>query len=312
MPTIRRRMGKVGERHSGWPTTWKDKRDHIGARAPTSILRSADAIWLPADGQENFPDGEIFTGPIETANGAHLLQLPGDHGGRESRASGSSSRTARSSTRPPQERGLPDQDARHRPGGSRPRRDRHRHELRDHRLHGRRPSSTRRSAARSTPPSAPRTPRPAATTSRPALGHGLRPPPGRPHHRRRRPPARGWQASRLERSYPAQWALVTLSGRRPCLGGFWPPGTSFYRLAGMAETSFPLFAAPIEQVKGRGADLSRSAGWPKPWTNVVWADGNLDSEAPVHRGGAGASRGQAGGPLCGGGRDSCWTSSLSR
>ena len=28
-------------------------------------LDVTDRIWLPADGQENFPDGEIFTGPVE-------------------------------------------------------------------------------------------------------------------------------------------------------------------------------------------------------------------------------------------------------
>ena len=40
--------------------------------------------WLNCDGHENFPDGEVFTGPIETAtNGVVHYSFPAVHGGRE-------------------------------------------------------------------------------------------------------------------------------------------------------------------------------------------------------------------------------------
>ncbi|PQO47033.1 aminopeptidase [Blastopirellula marina] len=41
--------------------------------------------WLNCDGHENFPDGEVFTGPIETATqGTVKYSFPAVHGGRES------------------------------------------------------------------------------------------------------------------------------------------------------------------------------------------------------------------------------------
>ena len=40
--------------------------------------------WINCDGHENFPDGEVFTGPIETATeGTIRYTFPGVHGGRE-------------------------------------------------------------------------------------------------------------------------------------------------------------------------------------------------------------------------------------
>ena len=40
--------------------------------------------WLNCDGHENFPDGEVFTGPIETATeGRVCYSFPAVHGGRE-------------------------------------------------------------------------------------------------------------------------------------------------------------------------------------------------------------------------------------
>ena len=40
--------------------------------------------WLNCDGHENFPDGEVFTGPIETATeGIVKYSFPAVHGGRE-------------------------------------------------------------------------------------------------------------------------------------------------------------------------------------------------------------------------------------
>ena len=40
--------------------------------------------WINCDGHENFPDGEVFTGPIEDAtNGTVYFDFPAVHGGRE-------------------------------------------------------------------------------------------------------------------------------------------------------------------------------------------------------------------------------------
>jgi aminopeptidase len=43
--------------------------------------------WINCDGCENFPDGEVFTGPIETATeGVVCYSFPAVHGGREAHA----------------------------------------------------------------------------------------------------------------------------------------------------------------------------------------------------------------------------------
>ena len=40
--------------------------------------------WINCDGKENFPDGEVFTGPIEDATeGTVVFDFPSVHGGRE-------------------------------------------------------------------------------------------------------------------------------------------------------------------------------------------------------------------------------------
>jgi aminopeptidase len=40
--------------------------------------------WINCDGHENFPDGEVFTGPVETATeGVVCYSFPAVHGGRE-------------------------------------------------------------------------------------------------------------------------------------------------------------------------------------------------------------------------------------
>ena len=41
-------------------------------------------LWINCDGKENFPDGEVFTGPVEDATeGVVLYSFPAVHGGRE-------------------------------------------------------------------------------------------------------------------------------------------------------------------------------------------------------------------------------------
>ncbi|MCA9189444.1 MAG: aminopeptidase, partial [Planctomycetales bacterium] len=47
-------------------------------------LNVTDRIWINCDGHENFPDGEVFTGPIEDATeGTVAFSFPAVHGGRE-------------------------------------------------------------------------------------------------------------------------------------------------------------------------------------------------------------------------------------
>jgi aminopeptidase len=44
----------------------------------------ADRTWINCDGHENFPDGEVFTGPVEDATeGVVCYSFPAVHGGRE-------------------------------------------------------------------------------------------------------------------------------------------------------------------------------------------------------------------------------------
>jgi aminopeptidase len=39
--------------------------------------------WVPCDGKENFPDGEVFTGPVETSVHGHVsFSFPAPHAGR--------------------------------------------------------------------------------------------------------------------------------------------------------------------------------------------------------------------------------------
>ncbi|MEO2020753.1 MAG: aminopeptidase [Pirellulaceae bacterium] len=43
-----------------------------------------DRTWINCDGRENFPDGEVFTGPVETGTeGTVCYSFPAVHGGRE-------------------------------------------------------------------------------------------------------------------------------------------------------------------------------------------------------------------------------------
>ena len=47
-------------------------------------LDVTDRTWINCDGRENFPDGEVFTGPVETGTeGTVCYSFPAVHGGRE-------------------------------------------------------------------------------------------------------------------------------------------------------------------------------------------------------------------------------------
>ena len=46
-------------------------------------LGVAGRTWIPCDGRENFPDGEVFTGPVETqVDGVVRFSYPATHSGR--------------------------------------------------------------------------------------------------------------------------------------------------------------------------------------------------------------------------------------
>jgi aminopeptidase len=75
---------RIAERHQhllGW---MKGRNEvHIEGDGTDIILEVADRIWVPADGIENFPDGEIFTGPIENKTRGHItFSFPANYGGK--------------------------------------------------------------------------------------------------------------------------------------------------------------------------------------------------------------------------------------
>jgi aminopeptidase len=58
---------------------------HVAAANGTDIRMSvAGHRWINCDGHENFPDGEVFTGPvIDSVNGVVNFSFPAVHHGRE-------------------------------------------------------------------------------------------------------------------------------------------------------------------------------------------------------------------------------------
>jgi aminopeptidase len=65
---------------------WISDKNEIHLTGPGTDLRlsTKGRIWINADGRKNFPDGEIFTGPIETsANGHVRFSYPVVQAGRE-------------------------------------------------------------------------------------------------------------------------------------------------------------------------------------------------------------------------------------
>ena len=64
---------KVAARHEKL-IEWMGGRSEVRIEGEGTDIRLdvSDRIWLPADGQENFPDGEIFTGPIETKTEGYI------------------------------------------------------------------------------------------------------------------------------------------------------------------------------------------------------------------------------------------------
>ncbi|RLF29190.1 MAG: aminopeptidase [Thermoplasmata archaeon] len=57
---------------------------HVIAKNTDLILSVKGRKWINSHGKENFPDGEIFTGPIENSAEGHIsYSFPAIHGGRE-------------------------------------------------------------------------------------------------------------------------------------------------------------------------------------------------------------------------------------
>ena len=136
-------------------TTCRELR--VVAEGTDLTLGVEGRTWIPADGNENFPDGEVFTGPVETSvEGDDPLQLPGVFHGRvvegvELRFEGGEVVEAEA---PHGARSSCSEMLAMDDGRAAGRRVRLRHERGDHRVHAATRSSTRRSAAPSTSRSA--------------------------------------------------------------------------------------------------------------------------------------------------------------
>jgi aminopeptidase len=75
---------KIAARHKRLIEWMKDRNEvHIEGEGTDLTLEVGERTWLPADGEANFPDGEIFTGPVETAtNGYVTFTYPAEYGGQ--------------------------------------------------------------------------------------------------------------------------------------------------------------------------------------------------------------------------------------
>lgn len=65
---------------------WLTGREEVHITGPGTDLRLSvrNRKWINCDGKKNFPDGEIFTGPVEDATQGHITySIPAIYGGRE-------------------------------------------------------------------------------------------------------------------------------------------------------------------------------------------------------------------------------------
>ncbi|MGC3969378.1 MAG: aminopeptidase [Pirellulales bacterium] len=77
---------RVSERQQRLADYLQDKKEirFVTPQGTDVTLGVAGRRWINCDGKENFPDGEVFTGPIEDAvNGVICYSFPAVHGGRE-------------------------------------------------------------------------------------------------------------------------------------------------------------------------------------------------------------------------------------
>lgn len=75
---------KVAEQHARIVEWMKGRKEvHLQGEGTDLYLDITDRIFIPADGTANFPDGEIFTGPVETATrGTVSFTYPAIYGGQ--------------------------------------------------------------------------------------------------------------------------------------------------------------------------------------------------------------------------------------
>ena len=77
---------KVSQRQQKLTDFLQGKSDyHVVAANGTDVRMSvANRIWINCDGHENFPDGEVFTGPVlDSVNGTINFSFPAVYHGRE-------------------------------------------------------------------------------------------------------------------------------------------------------------------------------------------------------------------------------------
>ncbi len=75
---------KVADRHRRLVEWMQDRNEvHIEGEGTDLVLEVGGRTFLPADGKENFPDGEIFTGPREDRTRGHItFSFPAIRGGQ--------------------------------------------------------------------------------------------------------------------------------------------------------------------------------------------------------------------------------------
>ena len=75
---------KTAEKHKHLIEWMKGRKEvHIEGEGTDLYLDVTDRTFLPADGRENFPDGEIFTGPHEDKTEGHVtFSFPAIYGGQ--------------------------------------------------------------------------------------------------------------------------------------------------------------------------------------------------------------------------------------
>src|SRR5687768_12006008 len=77
---------KLGERQQRLVDFLNGKRDYrvVSANGTDVRMSVAGMMWINCDGHENFPDGEVFTGPVvDSVNGRIHFSFPAVHHGRE-------------------------------------------------------------------------------------------------------------------------------------------------------------------------------------------------------------------------------------
>ena len=74
-------LGEKLERLAEWLGTKKELR--VVTEGTDLTVGVEGRTWIPCDGKENFPDGEVFTGPVEdSVEGRVRFSFPAPHAGR--------------------------------------------------------------------------------------------------------------------------------------------------------------------------------------------------------------------------------------